>query len=153
MKINIYYFGKKNEITPREKDLLKRISYRCEVQILPLSPGGIKDPTLNIKKEAETFLNKFPPTTYLIALDEKGTEHNSVDFSHHLYKKIVQHTTLSFVIGGAYGLSPLLREKADEKISLGKMVWTRELCRHMLLEQIYRALEIQNNSGFHKGDL
>ncbi|MCF7812749.1 23S rRNA (pseudouridine(1915)-N(3))-methyltransferase RlmH [Candidatus Gracilibacteria bacterium] len=87
---------------------------------------------------------------FLIALDEKGEQMNSIEFSQFLKKIFVDHETAHIVLGGAYGLSDKILHRADKKISFGPMVWTRNLARLMTLEQLYRALEIDGGGNFHK---
>jgi len=82
--------------------------------------------------------------------DEKGEPFNSPSFASWMEKHIEDNRQIVFVIGGAYGLDERALERADATISLGGMVWTRNLARHMVLEQIYRALEIAGGGNFHK---
>lgn len=90
-------------------------------------------------------------TPYLVALDEHGVQATSVEFSNILSK--LRDTSLreiTMCIGGADGLPDTILERADKKISLGKMVWPHMLVRIMLSEQIYRAISIMNNTPYHR---
>jgi len=75
---------------------------------------------------------------------------NSVEFAHQFKKWIVDRGEVHFVIGGAYGLDQKIISRANYLLSFGRMVWTRNLFRKMACEQIYRALEIEGGSNFHK---
>ena len=88
----------------------------------------------------------------LIALDENGTEFTSRKFSDFLYDSLVAggaHCT--FIIGGFDGLPSQIQSSKDiTKISLSKMTWTHQMARLLLLEQIYRGMEIKKGSAYHK---
>jgi len=87
---------------------------------------------------------------FLIALDPQGPMLTSEGFAHFLEKQwMEQGATLTFVIGGAEGLPSSIREKAP-LLSLSKMTFTHQMARLILVEQIYRALEILKGSGYHK---
>lgn len=149
MKIKLYFFGKENEITERERELIKRIGFRSDIELIAIPQAGLSDNKKTKEKEGE-LLNKKCAQEYLIVLDEHGDEMDSVEFSVYLKSQLVEQGTVSFVIGGAYGLSDEILNRANKKIRFGKMVWTRNLCRLMALEQIYRALEIDGGGNFHK---
>lgn len=86
-----------------------------------------------------------------VALDPKGMAHTSESFSTFLLDTLrKEHSRLTFVIGGAQGLSPQILKGAIAKISLSKMTFTHQLTRLILLEQIYRAFEIDKGSQYHK---
>ena len=150
MKLKLYFFGKKNEIMDREQEFLRRIGFRAKIEIIPLSQAGITDSNKAKEKEAISFLNKISDQDFIIAFDEHGQEFDSPDFSKWLKSKLVDFGEVIFVIGGAYGLHEKVLSRANAKIRFGKMVWTRNLFRLMALEQIYRALEIDGGSNFHK---
>mmetsp|Transcript_19698 Transcript_19698/g.19798 ORF Transcript_19698/g.19798 Transcript_19698/m.19798 type:complete len:186 (+) Transcript_19698:354-911(+) len=86
----------------------------------------------------------------IIALDENGKEFTSREFSSYFYKALESggaHT--SFLIGGYGGLPKEIKNNYP-LISIGKMTWTHQMARLLLLEQLYRALEIRKGSGYHK---
>ena len=150
MKIKLYFFGKSREITEREKELAKRIGFRAKMEIIDISQAGITDVSKAKKEESAKFLKKIDNKSFVIAFDEHGKHFDSVEFSRDLQKNLENHGEVIFVIGGAHGLGSEILVRANQKISFGKMVWTRNLVRHMALEQIYRALEIAGGSNFHK---
>jgi 23S rRNA (pseudouridine1915-N3)-methyltransferase len=150
MKIKIYYFGKANEISDWEQTHLQRIGFRCSVETIALSQAGLKDKTLNLDKEATVLLKKIDPQDYLIVLDETGKNLDSVQIAQKFESAFETHGTICLAIGGAFGIAPEIIERANLKLSFGKAVWTRNLIRLMLLEQVYRALEIKAGTNFHK---
>jgi len=86
----------------------------------------------------------------VILLDPEGNMFDSESFSHFFYKKMVSFgSQITFVIGGAEGLPQGLRQK-HPMISLSKMTFTHQITRLILVEQIYRAHEIDKGSGYHK---
>jgi len=150
MKLSLYFFGKKNEITDRENELIKRINFREKIQLIAIPQAGIKDANKAKKAEAESFLSKINNQDYVIAFDEHGQEKNSQEFSSWLKNQIVENKSIVFVIGGTHGLDTSIKYRANIKFRFGKMVWTRNLFRLMACEQIYRALEIDGGGKFHK---
>lgn len=151
MNIKLFFFGKKNEITSQEKELFKRINFRVSAEFCVLPQAGIKGNAEEItRKESDTFLKKIKDTDTLIAFDQHGKEYNSQEFSAQVTTLLESKKELVFVIGGAYGLDKNILERADLVVCFGKMVWTRNLFRTMVCEQLYRAFEIANNSHFHK---
>jgi 23S rRNA (pseudouridine1915-N3)-methyltransferase len=120
------------------------------VETIALSQAGLKDKTLNLEKEGQALLKKIDPQDFLMVLDERGKNLESVQIAEKFSGAFETHGTICIAIGGAFGLDPLVLERANLKISFGKAVWTRNLVRLMLLEQVYRALEINAGSNFHK---
>ncbi|MCF7918050.1 23S rRNA (pseudouridine(1915)-N(3))-methyltransferase RlmH [Candidatus Gracilibacteria bacterium] len=150
MKIKLYFFGKQNEIEMREKELLKRIGFRSKIEVIAFPQAGLDDEMKTKDKEGNVLLNKFSVQDFVVVLDEHGEEMDSLEFSKYIKLQLVEQGTVIFVIGGAYGLSDMVLNRANKKIRFGKMVWTRNLVRLMALEQIYRALEIDGGGNFHK---
>lgn len=101
-------------------------------------------------KEGQLILNKLSPTDYLILLDENGKEFSSVGFSEFLQKKMnAGLKTIVFVIGGPYGFSDEVYQKAQGKISLSQMTFSHQMIRLFVIEQMYRAFTILNNEPYH----
>lgn len=150
MKIKLYFFGKKNEITSREEELIKRIGFRSSFEIIPLAQAGITESEKAKEKEGELFLSKIEGKDFVVAFDEHGEELDSLQFSAKLKAWLVERGEVCFVIGGAHGLAESILNRANVKLRCGKMVWTRNLFRLMALEQIYRALDIDAGGKFHK---
>lgn len=102
------------------------------------------------EKEGELILSKITPTDQLILLDENGKSFSSVGFSDYLQKKMNSGVkTLVFVIGGPYGFSDMVYQKANGKVSLSEMTFSHQMVRLFVVEQIYRAFTILRNEPYH----
>ena len=106
---------------------------------------------MKIKREADLLLAAIPSGSVIIALDERGIMLSSEDFS----KKLLhfqQHSSnhICFIIGGADGLHPSIKQKASFCLSLGLATWPHLLARVMLTEQIYRTITIDKQHPYHR---
>lgn len=102
------------------------------------------------EKEGELILSKITPTDQLVLLDENGKSFSSVGFSDYLQKKMNSGVkTLVFVIGGPYGFSEAVYQKASGKVSLSEMTFSHQMVRLFVVEQIYRAFTILRNEPYH----
>ncbi len=86
---------------------------------------------------------------YIVLLDEKGSQMPSVDFSKWIFDKMSQAKQLVFVLGGAEGHAEFIRNKAQEKLSLSKLTFPHKLARIIMVEQIYRAMTIEQGHPYH----
>jgi 23S rRNA (pseudouridine1915-N3)-methyltransferase len=101
--------------------------------------------------EAVLLSRAIPDGAVRVMLDERGKLMTSPDFADQLARwRDDGRGDAAFVIGGADGLAPDLRETADLKLSFGKMVWPHMLARVMLSEQLYRAASILAGSPYHR---
>lgn len=102
------------------------------------------------EKEGELILSKIGLSDQLILLDENGKNYSSIDFASELQKKMNSGIkTLVFVIGGPYGFSAEVYEKAQGKISLSSMTFSHQMVRLFFIEQLYRAFTILKNEPYH----
>lgn len=102
------------------------------------------------QKEGELILSKLSVTDHLILLDENGKTFSSVGFADELQKKMnAGIKTLVFVIGGPYGFSDEVYQKANGKISLSAMTFSHQMVRLFVIEQIYRGFTILRNEPYH----
>jgi 23S rRNA (pseudouridine1915-N3)-methyltransferase len=105
-----------------------------------------------IEDEGEALSKYLPDQGRIVVLDENGLQYASTDFARWLESEQDRGTRLiTFVIGGADGLSSKIIRQAHQKLSLGKMTWTHEMCRVLLIEQVYRAMCILRKIPYHKG--
>lgn len=100
--------------------------------------------------EAEAITRALPAGSVLIALDERGDQPTSPEFAAMLADWRDTGRDIAFVIGGADGLTPELRKRADLSISFGRMVWPHMLARVMLTEQLYRAATLLAGTPYHR---
>ena len=102
------------------------------------------------EKEGELILKKLQASDDLILLDERGKTFSSMEFSDFLQKKMNSGLKqLIFVIGGPYGFSEAVYDRANGKISLSKMTFSHQMIRPFFAEQLYRAFTIQSNEPYH----
>ncbi len=102
------------------------------------------------EKEGDLILKKLSNTDVLVLLDENGKQFSSIDFSNYLQKKMNSGIKqLVFVIGGPYGFSDSIYQKAQGKISLSKMTFSHQMVRLFVIEQIYRGFTILKNEPYH----
>lgn len=159
MKITLYCVGTLKESYWKDavKEYQKRLGGYCdfslvEVGDVPCKEKASEKEMTEVKdKEGERILAKLKPNEYLIALDLKGKQYDSVDLAHHLDQKLTQNgASLSFVIGGSLGLSDALKARANEALCFGLGTFPHQLARVMLLEQLYRSFRILRGEPYHK---
>jgi 23S rRNA (pseudouridine1915-N3)-methyltransferase len=103
-------------------------------------------------REGERLFDALPEGALLIALDERGRQFSSEEFAGQLRKwQESGHRTLAFAIGGADGLDQAVTDRATLLLALGRMTWPHMMARCMLVEQLYRAQQIQAGHPYHKG--
>lgn len=101
-------------------------------------------------KEGEKILQRITPPERVIVLDEQGQLQDSLKLAKLLEGHMLDGTrTLTAVIGGAYGLSPAVLQRADLKLALSPMTFTHQMARLIWLEQLYRGLTIIRNEPYH----
>ncbi len=106
---------------------------------------------LKIKKEEELVLKTIKPKDFLILFDDGGKEFSSsVELSKALFKNFEHHNSnLHFLIGGAYGVSEAIKNRAQQKWKLASLTMNHHVAQLMALEQIYRAIMIKENRPYH----
>jgi 23S rRNA (pseudouridine1915-N3)-methyltransferase len=100
-------------------------------------------------QEAALLLKRIKSTDYLLLLDERGKEHNSISFAEYLNSLEGRVNHLVFVIGGPYGFSEEVYRRADAKLSLSRLTFSHQLVRLIFMEQIYRAYTILKGEPYH----
>ncbi len=104
-----------------------------------------------MEAEGELIARAIPAGALLVTMDERGRVMSSPDFADVLTKwRDAGRQDVAFVIGGADGIAPSLRARADFSVSFGAMVWPHMLVRVMLAEQLYRAATILAGSPYHR---
>ena len=143
--IKILCIGKIKETFYQEaiKEYMKRLSKYHKVVIEEL-PDSTK------QKEEELLLKKINLKDYNIILDIDGTMLNSIELSNHLDKTFLNHSNITFIIGGSDGLTDKVKQMANFKLSFSKLTFPHQLFRVILLEQIYRSFKILNHETYHK---
>jgi len=101
-------------------------------------------------KEGQELLKRLSPSDSLILLDENGKSFNSVGFSDYLQKKMNSGLkNLVFIIGGPYGFSEEMYQRANGKIALSRMTFSHQMVRLFFVEQLYRGFTILRNEPYH----
>jgi 23S rRNA (pseudouridine1915-N3)-methyltransferase len=101
-------------------------------------------------KEGELILSKLQSADYVVLLDEKGKEFTSKEFAGFLQKKMNSGIkNLVFIIGGPYGFSDKVYQRAQQKTALSKMTFSHQLVRLIFTEQLYRAFTIMHHHPYH----
>jgi 23S rRNA (pseudouridine1915-N3)-methyltransferase len=155
MEISLIVIGKTNARYLQEgiDEYIKRLKHYIPYSITVLPDiKNTKKLTEEQQKEAEgkLMLDALKPGDCLVLLDERGKEFTSVAFADYLQRKMnAGLRRLMFVIGGPYGFSQSVYDRADEKISLSKMTFSHEMIRLFFTEQIYRAMTIQRGEPYH----
>ena len=100
--------------------------------------------------EGEAILRLVTDADHLMLLDEHGAELRSIEFAELLQRRMSAGTKrLVFVIGGPYGFSEAVYQRANSKLSLSKMTFSHQIVRAIFTEQLYRAMTIINNEPYH----
>ena len=99
--------------------------------------------------EGELILRQLQPTDHVVLLDEHGTEHRSIELARWLEQKQQTARRLVFVIGGPYGFSTSVYQRANEKISLSRLTFSHQMVRLVFTEQLYRACTIIKGEPYH----
>lgn len=100
--------------------------------------------------EGEAIIKQLTDTDYVMLLDEHGLELRSIEFADLMQRRMASGTKrLVFIIGGPYGFSDALYQRADAKLSLSKMTFSHQIVRAIFTEQLYRAFTIINHEPYH----
>lgn len=158
MKIRIVAVGKLKEKYLREgvAEYEKRLAPFASVELRETREEYmVENPSeaqrqQTLAKEGERLLRLVPEKSYLIVLDVKGKLLSSEALAEELASLALQgQSDLTFLIGGAFGLSEAVRERADLRISFSPMTFTHQMVRLLLYEQIYRAFKINRGEKYH----
>ena len=159
MQVTIACVGKLKEKYWVEayEEFAKRLQPYCKLNLafimeekMPENPSdATKDKVLS--KETERLMELIPKNSYVILLDVIGKEMSSPELAAKIDQLAVEGKShLTFVIGGAFGYTDALRQRADYRWSFSKLTFTHQMIRVMLVEQISRAFKISKNEKYHK---
>ena len=158
LNINIICVGKIKEKYLKEAidEYSKRLSKYCALKIIELQdeklPDKLYESTIiqTKQKECKKILDNIKKDSYIIALDLKGKQYTSEEFSTKIQQIATNYnSSITFVIGGTLGLTEELLNKCNEKICFSKMTFPHQLIRVFLLEQLFRCFKISNNETYH----
>ena len=143
--IKIVCVGKVKEKYLRDavNDYEKRIGKYNKIDIIEVDDS-------NINEERDRILKNIGNRDYVITLEIDGHEIDSVELANKIDKLFITNSTITFVIGGSYGLHNDVKNRSDYNLSFSKFTFPHQLFRVILLEQIYRCFKILNNETYHK---
>lgn len=159
MNISIIAVGKLKEkyLKQAVDEYSKRLCRYCKLDIIELldekTPDNASEKEeLQIKeKEGRLILSKIKDNAYVVAMDLKGKQLTSEEFSSFIANcGVVGNSNIVFIIGGSLGLSQEVIKRANYKLCFSNMTFPHQLFRVMLLEQVYRGFRIINNEPYHK---
>lgn len=159
LEVTVICIGKLKEQYLRDAvaEYSKRLSSLCKLNIIELPPEKLSDSPS--EKEIENALalegarisKKIPERAAVFSMCVEGKQYSSEELSSKLFSLAAQGTgSVAFIIGGSFGLAPFIKKQSGVCLSVSKMTFPHQLFRVMLLEQIYRAFQIENSSKYHK---
>lgn len=134
-------------------DYLKKISRYHKISVIEVKDEAISANDSKehiIAKEGERILKEIKDNDYVIALDLKGEEIDSLKLAGKLDSLFVSYPNIAFIIGGSLGIDENVLKRADYKLKLSKLTFLHQMTRLIILEQIYRSFKILNNETYHK---
>lgn len=154
IKIKIVSVGsiKEKFLKDAISEYLKRLSRFAKIEIIEVDETKIQNKSEEQvkKEEGERLLKRIGQDEFVFLLDLKGELISSEVLAQKINDLINKGISpLTFVIGGTLGLSEEVRKRANIKLSISKMTFTHQMCRMIILEQIYRAFKIINNEEYH----
>jgi 23S rRNA (pseudouridine1915-N3)-methyltransferase len=155
MKFQFWSVGKNHEPYVKEGIELftKRICnyYTAEWNIIPMPKNAASLSETDLKKkEGEIIIGLLQRDDYLVLLEETGKMLGSEDLANFIQQRANESTkNIVFLIGGAYGVSTDVKQRANYTWSLSKLVFPHQLVRLILAEQVYRACSINRNEKYH----
>jgi len=159
VNIKVICVGKLKEKYHRDEvdEYLKRLSRFAKVNIIEVDEekikenASLKDEQMVLVKEGQRLLSQIKDDDYVFLLDLHGKEISSEEFASRMEDILTKgYSTVSFVIGGSYGLSDEVRNRSNFKLKLSPMTFTHQMTRIIILEQIYRAFKINAHQTYHK---
>lgn len=155
MRINLVCMGKTDD-----KEIINLVKYYQNrlpkywnfeiIEIADVKNAKNLSPDLLKKEEGKLFLNHIENSDTVVLLDEKGKQFTSREFASKIDNWMTSSVKkVSIIIGGAYGFSEEMYERANEKMSLSKMTFTHQMIRLFFVEQIYRADQILQGKPYH----
>lgn len=152
MTIRLLSVGKRHEasIVAAIDDYTSRLQQYGKPEWVLLPPVHSSNKEQQVAYESTSLLAKIKSDEYVILLDEHGVEVTNQQLATKLENVTNQgHSTLSFIIGGAYGVSPAIKERANFTWSLSPLVFPHQLVRLILAEQLYRTFSLMSGHPYH----
>jgi 23S rRNA (pseudouridine1915-N3)-methyltransferase len=155
MKIKLIVIGKTDEKYLKQglskyEDRLKHYA-KYEMLVIPdIKKGKKQNIELQQEEEGKLILSKVQNSDHFVLLDERGKTFSSVQYAKHLEKKMVGGiSSIVFVIGGPFGFSKAIYDRANDKLSLSAMTLSHQMIRLFFVEAIYRTFTIIRGEKYH----
>lgn len=139
------------------REYQKRLSGLCRLNLVELPEERLPEKpspaelAAALRKEAAAITARLPRQGMLVALCVEGTELSSEALADYLARAAVNGcSSVTFLIGGSFGLDAELKRRSDLRLSMSPMTFPHHLARVMVLEQLYRAFQINAGTGYHK---
>lgn len=156
MKIKLIVIGKTDEKYLQEgiQIYLNRLKHYISFEIITINDikTGAKQPrglSGQKDKEGKLFLAKIQSNDFVVLLDEKGKSFTSIENADFIQKRMNASHDIVFLIGGPFGFSQEIYERANDKLSLSKMTFSHQMVRLFFVEQLYRAFTIIKGEKYH----
>ena len=155
MKITLLTVGKttSSNLIKLQEDYQNRLKFYIpfEMVVIPeLKNTKNLSVSEQVEKEADLILKQLEPNDEIILLDEKGKQFTSVGFSEFISKKMLSSIKRTvFVVGGPYGFSERVYNRANSMVSLSAMTFSHQMIRLIFVEQLYRAMTILKGEPYH----
>ncbi len=155
MNIELIVVGKTDstEVEKIVQGYAKRVNHYCRFAITTLPDlRSTKSLAQKQQKEMEgaAIMKQIVESDYVVLLDERGEEYRSIDFAQWMQKRLNSGVKrVVFVVGGPYGFSAEVYQRANSLISLSRMTFSHQIIRAIFAEQIYRAFTILKNEPYH----
>lgn len=149
--INLICVGNLKEKFSKEEqnEYLKRLSAFCKLNIIEVrEQNQLQNKETILEKEGEEIVEKMKG--YCVLCDIPAKQKDSIEFAKKIETISQSSSTISFIVGGSYGVSEKVKSLCQDSISFSQMTFPHNLFRIMLLEQIYRAFTILNGKTYHK---
>ena len=157
--ITLICIGKLKESYLRDavSEYTKRLSGLCKMNLIELPAEKLSDnPSQKeivnaLESEGKKIIEKIPKGAYVYTMCIEGKQKTSEELSAEMENLAVKgYSNIVFIIGGSFGISDKVKSASDFRLSMSKMTFPHQVARVMLLEQIYRAFQINNNGKYHK---
>lgn len=155
MQLTLLCIGKtgKSFLEQGEQEYMKRLSHYVSFDMVVLpdikQTKSLSEEQIKVR-EGQQFLDKIQPQDTVLLLDERGKQFDSLEFSNYIqdqFNRGGKH--IFFLVGGPYGFSEAIYQRANGKISLSKMTFSHQMIRLFFIEQLYRAMTILKGEPYH----
>ena len=150
--IKIICVGKIKEkyLSDAIEEYKKRLSKYTKLEIIEVSDIDNQSIDVILNKEKELIEKYIDAKDYVITLEIEGNMISSIELANKIDNIFNTNSTITFIIGGSYGIHQDIKNRSNYKLSFSKLTFPHQLFRVNLLEQIYRSYKINNNESYHK---